>query len=301
MTSTPLTRQTRAGIIKGVRGPLTGAPSIIPYVDGLFPAYRVLDGLSRSSPTDIAIALRRYEQHNADLPPAPRRLLAVAAIRPYFGTQRVARALGQSLPPVVFDQAWRWWNVLNYAGLGDHWDKFKDLSSHLGPRAGYYYLLDTVSREALGQFCRRAGSNPRNGHKTTYGHVWTKGGQWPVYDNFTKIILLREHLPRRPLCNWIHRRLGHAGVRAVETELARLINPDVMLVLDTKLHAISYARHRIAELAHLNRPRASDHTACWFFQCIIPSDQAERVLEPIEHARYIRKRRIHLLRKPWGV
>lgn len=202
---------------------------------------------------------------------------------------------------MVFDHAWRWWNVLHYAGLGDHWDKFKDLASHLGIRAGYYYLLDTVSRDAVADFCRRAGSNPRNSHKTTYGHVWTKGGQWPLYDNFTKIILLREHLPRRPLCNWIHRRLGHAGVRLVETELARLINPDVMLILDTKLHAIAYARRRIAELTHANRPRASDRTACWFFQCIVPSDQPDRVLEPLMQARYIRKRRLRLMRKPWGI
>lgn len=263
--------------------------------------FQILRGLSRSVPGDIEVALRRYDAQNPDLPPAPRRLLALAAIRSFFGTRRIELALGQSLPQVTRDPAWRWWNVLNYAGLEDYWNKFKLRCELDGVRRGNTYLLGRLGRREYLDFLRRAGVDPRNSHRSTSRHIWTKGGSWDLIHPMTTLLVRKKHLPLRPMFRRPHRSLGHKGVRLVEDELMRLIDPDSMLLLDARLRAIAYARSRINEICAYEAKRASAEVACWFFQCPIPSDRSNTVLEPLLEGRYIRERQSRTLRRPWGL
>lgn len=256
----------------------------------------VCHGLPRT-PDGCKEALRRYETANADLPQPTRRLLALAAVGPRFGRKNVEAATGGRTPNFPFrDFAWRWWNVLHLSGLEEHWDAFKDLAQTEGLRAAAAALRKAISPERYQTFLRRSGSNPHNHHRRHRGSLlWTKGGCWRRESPFTTLLVRKLHLPERPVAfNW-HLRLGREGVRLIERELMRLIDPDKMLVHEAKQLALSYTATRMQELCGW-KVRPGPKKLAWFFQWPIPNKHGYlvEIAHPGYYFRTRRRKRPHL-------
>jgi len=250
-----------------------------------------LPGVSSGLPRTVEgckEALRRYELHNADLPDSARRLLALAAVGKYFGRRLLEQAVGQALPRFPFrDWSWRWWNVLHFSGLDERWTKFSRHAQSGGLRDAAAYLRKNITPDTYRLFLRRAGTNPHNDHRLKRGRFyWTKGGNWHRDNPFSQLLVAKKHLPRRPLVKRWQRRLGHEGVRLIERELMKLINPDETLVHEAKHRAVDYVRRRIKDLVP-GYPAAlpSVGAAVWFYQW--PMYDKGHWLAPDETGAYI--------------
>lgn len=232
-------------------------------------------GLKRT-PQDAQVAITRFEAANGDLDPSQRRLLAVAAAARYFGRKNLEAALGKTLPFLPFrDWAWRWWNVLQLSGLAGQWPRFKELAEARGLRSALDDLRHRSTEEQFLLLLRRAGTGrvgERRKHNTTA--LWTKGGTWDKRNNFTKLLVLNQHLPERELLLPWQRRLGHDGVKRLEKELMHLVDPDKHFGVEARQLALDYARRRIPEMLNVTYKRASPKSLAWFFQVPIPGVQA---------------------------
>jgi len=250
----------------------------------------VCSGLPRTA-EGARTALARYEQANADLPQPTRRLLALAAIGPRFGRKFVEAATGSPTPRFPYrDFAWRWWNVLNLSGLGEHWDVFRKIAETRHVCAAATALRKAVSPEAYRTFLRRSGSNPHNLKGRKRGNLlWTKGGCWRRESPFTTLLVRKLHLPERPLAFRWHKRLGHEGVRLIERELMTLIDPDKMFTSEARLLAIDYVANRMQELCNW-KVRPGPKKIAWFFQWPIP-DSRGFMVEVVPPGYYFRVRR----------
>ena len=248
----------------------------------------VTAGLPRT-PEGARAALLRYEQQNQDLDQQTRRILGLAAIGRYFGRTAMEHALGP-LPTFPFrDWSWRWWNVLYHSGLASHWDTFvKDVALG-GLRKAAHRLRGSLSPAQYLLFLRRAGTNPHNHRRPSRVVTWTKGGTWDARSNFTQILILRRHLPGRPMVKFWQRKLGDAGVRLIENELMHLYDPDVQAPYEIKLQAVQYVRRRIAEMLNRRRPMSLEASA-WFFQQTIYDAKRDAVLVPVNGGRLVLER-----------
>lgn len=100
--------------------------------------------------------------------------------------------------------------------------------------------------------------------------LWSKQGSWDAKSPFTKLLVLKQHLPERPLLQRYQRRLGHDRVRFLERELMYLVNPDKLTPPEAKQRAVEYVRRRIPQMLGLNGTEMSPAVAAWFFQTEIP-------------------------------
>lgn len=215
--------------------------------------------------------------------------MALGALGRTFGRKHLEAALGQKLPTFPFrDWSWRWWNVLHLSGLGEHWEDFKDAAQEHGLRMADRVIRHRVTPEQYLEFRRRAGTTlrgySRNNRKGDV--IWTKGGTWRIESPMTQLLVLKQHLPERPITKRWQHRLGQDGIHMVERELMRLVDPDAILMPDAKHRAVAYVRRRFGELLRYKR-NASYAAACWFFNCPIPYQ--EHWLVPRDGGRYIQK------------
>lgn len=217
----------------------------------------------------------RYEQENADLPKRTRRLLALFTVARASTRAVIAQILGHDSAALFRDHAKRWWMVLSYSGLHPHWQGFKQRGQHGGLTVACKWLRREVTKEEWKLFKRRAGVpiGFRLWNRSTKPKgdvIWTKQGCWDRKSSFTKLLVLKEHLPERPLLQRYQRRLGHDRIRLLERELMYEIDPDKMTPPQAKQRAVQYVRRRIAEIVGYRRNEMSPAVAAWFFQTEIP-------------------------------
>ena len=216
-----------------------------------------------------------YEEVNADLPRQTRRLLALFTIARASTRGVIAQILGYDSAVLFRDHAKRWWMVLSRSGLSRYWDGFKERGQNEGLTAACKWLRREVTPEEWKLFERRAGVPIgfklwNRSTKPKGDVIWTKQGCWDRKSPFTKILVLGEHLPERPLLQLYQRRLGHDYVRLLERELIHEINPDKMTPHQAKQRAAQYVQRRIPEMVRYKRSEMSPAVAAWFFQTEIP-------------------------------
>src|SRR5512135_1332627 len=251
------------------RSPISSAPS-----RRLTNLKGVAAGLPRT-PEGARTALLRYEEQNQDLDRQTRRLLGLAALGRYFGRRNLELAVGGRLPNAPFrDWSWRWWNVLYHSGLAGHWDRFVHDIGKGGLRRAATTLRRRVSRKAYLLFLKRAGTNPHNVPRPSTGYRWTKAGVWRTNSNWTRIFILKQHLPGRSMGKHWQRRLGNKGVKLIESELFQLYDPDRLPQYEIKQRAIEYVRRRIADMIGYKKPMGY-RASCWFFNA--------KILTPLNH------------------
>jgi len=223
---------------------------------------------------DARAALLRYQQDNEDLSPTLTHYLGVAAIARSFPSRVLAEATGMQIPRAFYrDVSWRWWNVLLYSGLSQHWKTFSATAEVEGIRKAAQWLRSVISANRYRLFLRRAGTNPHNSRRASARYVWTKGGAWDLRSPMTVLLVLHHPLsPREQTLRW-QQRLGDKGVRLIEKELMRLIDPDTMLLHEAKHRAVEYVCHRIGQL--LKRRTAHLSAAAWFFGCKVPGPRGD--------------------------
>ncbi len=216
-----------------------------------------------------------YETANSDLQPHVRRLLGLFTIARASTRGVVRQILGHDSASLFRDHAKRWWMVLYYSGLAKHWQGFKDRGQNEGLTQASKWLRREVTREEWKLFRRRAGATIGfriwNRSSTLKGHViWSKGGSWDRKSPFTKILVLGEHLPERPLLQLYQRKLGHYHVRLLERECFHMIDPDKVSVPDAKHRVVGHVQRRIPQLLGYKTDLMSKAVAAWFFQTEIP-------------------------------
>jgi hypothetical protein len=217
-----------------------------------------------------------YEELNADLSPSLRRLLALFTIARASTRDVMTRLLGYDSSVLFRDYSRRWWLVLSTSGLARHWDGFKERGQYEGLTAACKWLRREVTPEEWKLFKCRAGVpigfRLWNRSETPKGAViWTKGGCWDKKSPFTKLLVLREPLPERPLLQRYQRRLGHHRVRVLDHEVMYQVDPDKVSVPEAKRRVVEYVRRRIPEMVGYRRDRMSPAVAAWFFQTEIPA------------------------------
>lgn len=216
-----------------------------------------------------------YEEVNADLPRRTRRLLALFTIARASTRDVIKQILGYDSAVLFRDHAKRWWMVLNRSGLSRYWDGFKERGQYEGLTAACTWLQSQVTPEQWVLFERRAGVsigfNLWNRTEKPKGHViWTRQGCWDRKSSFTKILVLGEHLPERPLWQPYQRRLGPLYVRLLERECFHMVDPDKVSVPGAKQDAVDHVRRRIPQILGYKREIMSKAVAAWFFQTEIP-------------------------------
>ena len=216
-----------------------------------------------------------FEEVNADLSRRTRRLLALFTIARASTRGVIKQILGYDSAVLFRDHAKRWWMVLSYSGLHPYWEGFRDRGQNEGLTAACKWLRREVTREQWELFRRRSGATIGfrlwNRSETPKGDViWTKAGCWDRKSSFTKLLVLKEHLPERPLLQRYQRRLGHDRVRLLERELMYEIDPDKITPPKAKQRAVQYVRRRIPEMLGANRTEMSPAVAAWFFQIEVP-------------------------------
>ena len=217
-----------------------------------------------------------YEKANEDLQPHVRRLLALLTIARASTRGVIAQILGYDSAILFRDYAKRWWMVLSYSGLSRHWSDFKDRGQNEGLTVANKWLRRQATREQWKLFRLRSGATTgfklwNRSETSKVGHViWTKAGSWDRKSPFTKILVLGEHLPERPLLQLYQRKLGHYHVRLLERECFHMTDPDELSVPDAKQRAVEHVRRRIPEMIGYKREIMSKAVAAWFFQTEIP-------------------------------
>ncbi len=216
-----------------------------------------------------------FEEANADLSRRARRLLALFTIARASTRDVIKQILGYDSAVFFRDHSRRWWLVLSHSGLSRFWDGFKERGQNEGLTAACKWLRREVTPEEWKLFKRRAGVSIgfklwNRSTKPKGDVIWTKQGCWDRKSSFTKLLVLKEHLPERPLLRRYQRRLGHDYVRLLERELMYLVNPDKLTPPEAKQRAVEYVRRRIPEMLGLNRNEMSPAVAAWFFQTEIP-------------------------------
>jgi len=215
-----------------------------------------------------------YEKVNADLPRQTRRLLALFTIARASTRDVITRLLGHDSAALFRDHSRRWWLVLSWSHLSRYWDGFRERGQHEGLTVASTWLQNQITPEQWELFERRAGVcvgfNLWNRSEKLKGNViWTKGGCWDRKSSFTKLFVLKQHLPARPLVQQYQRRLGNDRVRLLERELMYEIDPDKMTPPEAKQRAVEYVRRRISEMLGYKR-ELGPAVAAWFFQTEIP-------------------------------
>ncbi len=216
-----------------------------------------------------------YEEVNADIPQPTRRRLALFTIARASTRDVIEQILGYDSAVLFRDHARRWWLVLTTSGLSCHWQGFKDRGQNEGLTEACKWLRGHLPPEQWKLFRRRSGATIgfrlwNRSTKPKGDVIWTKGGCWDRKSSFTKLLVLKEPLPERPLVQRYQRRLGHDHIRLLERELMYEINPDKMTPPEAKDIAVRYARRRIAEMVGYRRDEMSPAVAAWFFQAEIP-------------------------------
>ena len=216
-----------------------------------------------------------YEKVNADLPRQTRRILALFTIARASTRDVVTRLLGYDSAVLFRDHSRRWWLVLYHSGLSRCWNGFRERGQHEGLTVASKWLRNQATPEEWELFECRAGVsigfNLWNRSEKLKGNViWTKCGSWDTKSPFTKLLVLKQHLPPRPLLQRYQRRLGNDRVRLLESELMYEIDPDKMTPPEAKQRAVQYVCRRIPEMLRLNRNQMSPAVAAWFFQTEIP-------------------------------
>ena len=216
-----------------------------------------------------------FERLNADLPKRTRRLMALFTIARASTRGVVAQILGHDSAALFRDHAKRWWMVLSHSGLSRYWEGFKDRGQNEGLTSSCKWLRRAVTREQWELFRRRAGAT--NGFrlwnrstKPKGNVIWTRQGCWDKKSPFTRLLVMKEHLPERPLLQRYQIRLGHDQVRLLERELTFQIDPDKMTPPEAKQAAVQYVRRRIPEMLGYKRSEMSAAVAAWFFGVEIP-------------------------------
>ena len=216
-----------------------------------------------------------YEKANADLPAHTRRLLALFTTARASSRYAMTQLLGRDSAILFRDHARRWWVVLSTSGLSRYWDGFKDRGQNEGLTEAAKWLRREVTREEWELFRRRAGATVgfklwNRSTKPKGDVVWTRQGSWDRKSPFTKLLVLKEHLPERPLLQRYQRRLGHDYVRFLESELMHEIDPDEMTPPQVKDRAVEYVRRRIPVMLGSKRDMMAPAVAAWFFQTEVP-------------------------------
>ena len=201
----------------------------------------------------------------------------------------VAQILGYDSAVFFRDHSRRWWLVLYHSGLARFWKGFRERGQYEGLTAACTWLQNQITPEQWGLFERRAGVctgfNLWNRSEKLKGNViWTKGGCWDRKSSFTKLFVLKQHLPTRPLVQRYQRRLGNDRVRLLERELMHEIDPDKLTVPEAKDMAVRFVRRRIAEMLPYRR-ELGPAVAAWFFQTVIPVGAHRYVGPRVERGR----------------
>lgn len=226
--------------------------------------------------------LQDYEKYlslNSDLPKTTLRQLAVFYLAPKATKESLNKIFNHEFNSTpYYHRSWYWWNCFRLSGLDDEWERFvKDRNQGKEVHQCLKELKSRTDGPSWNLLLRRLGYGPqdtfdpsayssskKDGSSPTT--VWTKGGTWPLSSNWTRIIVLKKHLPRRTLTQPYQFKLGHAGVRKLESELMHLIDPNQLLVPEAKKRAVQYVRKRMPEM--LGYKRKASYIACaWFFDC----------------------------------
>jgi hypothetical protein len=230
-----------------------------------------------------SLLLAKYEQLNSDIPRETRRQLAAFLLARKIGKAVTEELFQCKLGRMLRHTSWMWYTAMRTSGLGHLWD---DLAACRNSGTKMSLCLNNIRDKASEAEWRLL--SDRMGvaifypgqtllhtsvwhHSATQASIWTRGGVWYRRNNFTRIIVLGEHLERTYDYNTPARKLGPDGARRLEDELHNVIDEETHLYPDAVAAAVEYTRNRLPELANYRaKQRSSYKTVSWFFQQLIP-------------------------------
>lgn len=234
---------------------------------------------------EAARLLVEYENLNKDIPKSDRRQMAMFFLAPKVGRKTLEELFQRPLGQTPFrHRCWFWWKMMSYSNIGHLWGEFADLHNMgICTHHCLRWLKGETTEEEWIELSRRYGA-PLKRSKTNRINVnwwkptprgnptiWTKGGEWPKGNNFTRIIILGEHIERTDWnYNQVTRALEPADCLTLERELSNLYDPDSMLAPHIIKEAVQYVRHRIPRILLYKRDTTSYKTTSWFFQTHVP-------------------------------
>jgi hypothetical protein len=226
---------------------------------------------------EAAAWLTQYERDNEDLPPQLCRLLGVFALAARRCPRRVLWKFTGGPTTIPYrDQSRRWWLVLRESKCARHWKVFKETAETAGVSRAWRDLRRSLTPTQLALVKRRAGVLP--GHPSIYNvrkgrWRWYKGGAWPDWSPWTKLLVLREPL-ERPIHTPLHAKIASYRLRLLELEVYHKFHAklDTLTVPEMKWAVARYVQQRLSELIGWQKRRVSMSTVAWFLQCAIPRD-----------------------------
>jgi hypothetical protein len=217
--------------------------------------------------------LAEYDKANADIPQARRRQMAIFALAPQVGKKSLEELFDRPLGTTPWVHlSWFWAMAFEYSGISHYWDEFA-LRRNGGesPAACLRWLLERITPEQKERLERRLSGIPRGRDIPTTHAIWTRGGVWQRDNNFTKIIILGEHLPPRDHSySYVTEAFSPAQVEQLEREVHNSVDEEELLYPEAQLRAVEYVRHRIPEMLGWKRPTTSYKVASWFFDQPVP-------------------------------
>jgi len=206
--------------------------------------------------------------------------MAAFAVAPYVTNETLYTLLDRKAGQTFRrERAFFWWNAFALSGLAKEWKWFvKQRNSGVPMNKLLFKLRRKLSRKRWLLLSRRLGKEELNpsiySKRKGDGNIWTKGGTWARSSNFTRLLVEKKHLPKRPKWAPWHYKLGDEGVEQIERELMNVVDPDTMLAPEARIFACDYVRARVPQLVDGFKggrtTMLSPYHLPWFFQAKVP-------------------------------
>jgi hypothetical protein len=237
--------------------------------------------MSRVATLPLASAwLAAYEERNADLPVAVRRLLGLFALHAKGAPQTVIDALvGHQTSVIRRDVSRRWWLVLSWSRCARHWNTFRRKGEREGVPEAWRWLVSVVSDEKRRLLLRRLGTRPwrvttasraKLGRAMRQQWYWYRGGTWHRDSVWAWLCITKQSLVARrppPRFPWQHKLAPR--LRALELECSMQVDLDTMTVPEVKQTLTLYVRRRMTEMLGRKTP-VSWWGVAWFLATPLP-------------------------------
>jgi len=225
-----------------------------------------------TTPEGAYYYLQQYRALNDDLTRDVARTLGTFALAKRTTPEILKAVCGDVGTTPRYHRAWFWWNAMSLSGMAKYFDKFAEMrNSQVSFRKCMAWLKKRATLKQWETFHRRLGCNeaPQLSYWTTRPAgkmvLWTRGGNWRRDGNLTRVLVLKEYIEGRVFERQYQLRLGPEGVRNVEVELHKIIDPNQDVAPSCKHRAVEYVRRRFSEMLHKKRPMQY-WEASWFFQ-----------------------------------
>lgn len=231
-----------------------------------------------TSPGRAARLLKEYEALNSDLPKETRRVLGCFAIAHKVGREALEELFGPLRGVPYVHRCWFYYNCLRIVGLAHLWDEVAERRNDKkhSTREIFSWIKSEVSEEEWKELGRRMGYEKSfrmamfDKKKACGKKIWTRGGAWDTASNFTRIIIMGEHLddgwmPREYHRKKWHSKLGPQNCRRLESELQALIDPETTLHPYCHVQAYEHIATRVPQLIPYTHKRLGPFSVSWFF------------------------------------